>query len=114
MAGACPAAEFTEKKGSERLVSHLHLSLNCALLLEPVQPLAGRQMVMDLSHPIPLAIVSLGLYGAVYLGIAVNVSCAGARGLMNKGRWIYTLSLILGPKPNLDFGQGIVALAHVF
>ena len=40
--------------------------------------------VMDLSHPIPLAIVSLGLYGAVYLGIAVTFRVPEARGLMNK------------------------------
>jgi hypothetical protein len=39
---------------------------------------------MDLSHPIPLAIVSLGLYGAVYLGIAVVFRVPEARGLINK------------------------------
>jgi putative peptidoglycan lipid II flippase len=40
--------------------------------------------VMDLSHPIPLAIVSLGLYGAVYLGIAVAFRVPEARGLISK------------------------------
>jgi putative peptidoglycan lipid II flippase len=40
--------------------------------------------VMDLSHPIPLAVVSLGLYGAVYLGIAVAFRVPEARGLINK------------------------------
>lgn len=44
---------------------------------------AGKWM-MDLSHPIPLAIVSLGLYGAVYLGIAVAFRVPEARGLISK------------------------------
>jgi hypothetical protein len=30
----------------------------------------GAKLTMNLSHPISLAIVSLGLYGAVYFGIA--------------------------------------------
>jgi hypothetical protein len=44
---------------------------------------AGKWM-MDLGHPIPLAIVSLGLYGAVYLGVAVVFRVPEARGLINK------------------------------
>jgi len=46
-------------------------------------------LMMDLSHPIPLAIVSLGLYGAVYLGVAVAFRVSEARGLVSKaGRLI--------------------------
>ncbi len=44
----------------------------------------GGKWVMDLSHPIPLAIVSLGLYGAVYLGIALAFRVPEARGLISK------------------------------
>jgi putative peptidoglycan lipid II flippase len=44
---------------------------------------AGKLM-MELSHPIPLAIVSLGLYGTVYLGIAVAFRVPEARGLISK------------------------------
>ena len=40
--------------------------------------------IMDLSHPIPLAIVSLGLYGAVYFGIAAAFRVPEARGLIGK------------------------------
>jgi putative peptidoglycan lipid II flippase len=40
--------------------------------------------LMGLSHPIPLAIVSLGLYGAVYLGVAVTFRVPEARGLIGK------------------------------
>ena len=40
--------------------------------------------IMDLSHPIPLAIVSLGLYGAVYFGIAAAFRVQEARGLIGK------------------------------
>ena len=49
----------------------------------------GGKSMMDLSHPIPLAIVSLGLYGAVYLGIALAFRVPEARGLISKvGRFI--------------------------
>jgi len=44
---------------------------------------AGKWM-MDLSYPIPLAIVSLGLYGAVYFGIAAAFRVPEARGLFSK------------------------------
>ena len=44
---------------------------------------AGKWM-MGLSHPIPLGIVSLGLYGAVYLGVAVAFRVPEAKGLINK------------------------------
>jgi hypothetical protein len=39
---------------------------------------------MDLSHPIPLAIVSLGLYGAVYFGITLAFRVPEARELFSK------------------------------
>jgi hypothetical protein len=42
--------------------------------------------MMDLSHPIPLAIVSLGLYGVVYLGMALAFRVPEARGLIGKIR----------------------------
>jgi len=42
------------------------------------------KLMMNLSHPITLAIVSLGLYGAVYFGIATAFNVPEARGLINK------------------------------
>lgn len=44
---------------------------------------AGKLM-MDLHHPIPLAIVSLGLYGAVYFGIASAFRVPEAREVFDK------------------------------
>ncbi len=44
---------------------------------------AGKWM-MGLSHPIPLAIVSLGLYGAVYFGVTLAFRVPEARGLISK------------------------------
>jgi putative peptidoglycan lipid II flippase len=44
---------------------------------------AGKLM-MNLSHPIVLAIVSLGLYGAVYFGIATVFQIPEARGFIRK------------------------------
>ena len=40
--------------------------------------------IMGLSHPIPLAIVSLGLYGTVYFGVALAFRVQEAKGLINK------------------------------
>jgi hypothetical protein len=39
---------------------------------------------MNLSHPIPLAVVSLGLYGVVYFAIATAFQVPEARGLIQK------------------------------
>jgi len=44
---------------------------------------AGK-LAMGVNHPIPLAIVSLGLYGVVYMGVAVVFRVPEARGLMSK------------------------------
>jgi putative peptidoglycan lipid II flippase len=44
---------------------------------------AGK-LIMGLSHPIPLAIVSLGLYGVVYFGMALTFRVPEARGLISK------------------------------
>jgi putative peptidoglycan lipid II flippase len=44
---------------------------------------AGKLM-MDLNHPIPLAAVSLGLYGVVYFGVAAVFRVPEARGVVNK------------------------------
>ena len=40
------------------------------------------KLMMGVSHPIPLAIVSLGLYGAVYFGIGLAFRVSEARGLL--------------------------------
>ncbi len=40
--------------------------------------------IMGLSHPIPLAIVSLGLYGVVYFGVALVFHVPEAKGLIRK------------------------------
>jgi putative peptidoglycan lipid II flippase len=44
---------------------------------------AGKLM-MDVNHPIPLAIVSLGLYGAVYFGVAGAFRVPEAKEVLNK------------------------------
>ncbi len=44
----------------------------------------GGKLMMDLRHPIPTGIVSLGLYGAFYFGIATAFSVPEARGLIGR------------------------------
>jgi hypothetical protein len=44
----------------------------------------GGKLMMDLSHPILLAIVSLGLYGLVYFGVATMFRLPEVRGVMNR------------------------------
>jgi putative peptidoglycan lipid II flippase len=44
----------------------------------------GGKLMMNLSHPILLAIVSLGLYGLVYFGVATVFRLPEVRGVMNR------------------------------
>jgi putative peptidoglycan lipid II flippase len=44
----------------------------------------GGKLMMNLSHPIVLAIVSLGMYGVVYFGVAAFFHLPEAKGLMNR------------------------------
>ncbi len=44
----------------------------------------GGKLMMNPDHPVPLAIVSLGLYGVVYLGIAALLHVEEASGLLNR------------------------------
>jgi putative peptidoglycan lipid II flippase len=74
---------LNEKIGKTGLPSSFISKLCLAAVAGAVAGWAGKLM-MDLSHPIPLAIVSLGLYGAVYLGIAVAFREPEARGLISK------------------------------
>ena len=69
--------------GKTGLPASFILQLWTAAGMGAVAGWAGK-LVMDLNHPIPLAIVSLGLYGAVYLGIAVAFRVPEARGLISK------------------------------
>ena len=72
-----------ERIGKTGLPGSFVLKLWTAATIGAAAGWAGKWM-MDISHPIPLAIVSLGLYGAVYLGIAVAFHVPEARGLMSK------------------------------
>jgi hypothetical protein len=42
------------------------------------------KLMMNLSHPIILAIVSLGMYGVVYFGVTVLFRLPEVKGLMNR------------------------------
>jgi putative peptidoglycan lipid II flippase len=44
----------------------------------------GGKLMMNLSHPIVLAIVSLGMYGVVYFGVAAVFRLPEVKGLMNR------------------------------
>jgi len=44
----------------------------------------GGKLIMNLSHPIVLAIVSLGMYGVVYFGVASVFHLPEVKGLINK------------------------------
>jgi hypothetical protein len=44
----------------------------------------GSKLMMNLSHPIVLAILSLGMYGVVYFGVAAFFHLPEAKGLMNR------------------------------
>jgi len=44
----------------------------------------GGKLMMNLSHPIVLAIVSLGMYGVVYFGVATVFHLPEAEGLMKR------------------------------
>jgi peptidoglycan biosynthesis protein MviN/MurJ (putative lipid II flippase) len=72
-----------EKIGKTGLPSSFISKLCLAAVAGAAAGWAGKWM-MDLSHPIPLAIVSLGLYGTVYLGLAVAFRVPEARGLISK------------------------------
>ncbi len=72
-----------ERIGKTGLPPSLVLTLCLAAGAGAAAGWAGKWM-MGLSHPIPLAIVSLGLYGAVYFGIAAVFRVPEARGLFNK------------------------------
>jgi putative peptidoglycan lipid II flippase len=72
-----------ERIGKTGLPSSFISKLCLAAVVGAAAGWAGKLM-MDLSHPIPMAIVSLGLYGAVYLGLAVAFRVPEARGLISK------------------------------
>jgi hypothetical protein len=42
------------------------------------------KLMMNVSHPISLAIVSLGLYGIVYFGMAIVFRLPEVKGLLNR------------------------------
>jgi putative peptidoglycan lipid II flippase len=45
----------------------------------------GGKLMMNQSHPIVLAIVSLGMYGIAYFGVATGFRIPEAKGLLDKG-----------------------------
>ena len=72
-----------ERIGRTGLPSSFVLTLCLAAGAGAAAGWAGKWM-MGLSHPIPLAILSLGLYGVVYLGVAVAFRVPEAKGLISK------------------------------